>query len=173
LRCRPNSTAAASAIPMGIPGCPDFAASTASIDRTRIALARSRIETAAVNSSSLINRDQCGALYWTSQYRITTSRGRCDEYNNITFRLQKCVHRRHTSYLIPSYLRNSFYWLPRRSGAGRISPGRFHGAVCLDPLAKGRDDQRDHYRVGHSRLVETIQCGMLNSVRRCFRHFFS
>ncbi len=37
--CRVHSTVAASAIPMGMPGWPDLAASTASMDRARMALA--------------------------------------------------------------------------------------------------------------------------------------
>src|SRR4051794_27491462 len=41
-RCRVNSAVAASAMPIGIPGCPLFAASTASIARARMALARRR-----------------------------------------------------------------------------------------------------------------------------------
>ena len=36
---RLNSTAATSAIPIGIPGCPDFAASTASMASARTAFA--------------------------------------------------------------------------------------------------------------------------------------
>src|SRR3954468_3960951 len=35
----PNNTVATSAMPIGMPGCPDFAASTASMARARIALA--------------------------------------------------------------------------------------------------------------------------------------
>src|SRR3954466_8818276 len=41
-KCRVNSAVAASAIPIGIPGCPLLAASTASIARARMALARRR-----------------------------------------------------------------------------------------------------------------------------------
>src|SRR5258706_434480 len=47
-RCRPQSASAISAIPMGMPGCPDLAASTASIASARIAFASSRSDAAAV-----------------------------------------------------------------------------------------------------------------------------
>src|SRR4051812_10567914 len=40
-----HSTSAMSAIPIGMPGCPDLAASTASIDNARMALANSRRDT--------------------------------------------------------------------------------------------------------------------------------
>ena len=46
-RKRVNSTVATSAMPIGMPGWPEFAASTASIDSARMALARSRSGTAA------------------------------------------------------------------------------------------------------------------------------
>ena len=53
-RCSSNRTVAASAMPIGMPGCPDFAASTASIDNARMALAIFCFDGAFVMSNPLV-----------------------------------------------------------------------------------------------------------------------